>query len=413
MDTYKLALLVVGMIVLAAAVLPRWVAGRALSYPIIYLAAGAVLFSLPLGLPTPDPIAHGDVVEHLTEFVVIVALMSAGLKIDIPFAWSRWRTTWRLLGITMPLTIAAMALLGWAVLGLAPAAALLLAAALAPTDPVLASDIQLHGPNAGNDEDPVRFGLTSEAGLNDGLAFPFTNAAVLMALEGAAPGGWFVQWAAVDVVYRLAAGLVIGAVVGHALARFVFSRSAETPLAETMEGSVVLGVTLLSYAATELVNGYGFIAVFAAACALRAYERDHDYHKALHQFSEETERIVMAIVLVLLGGALARGLLAPLPLTGWVVALALILLVRPVAGWIGLIGHPILQSERATISFFGIRGIASLYYLSHGLNEAPFRQAELMWALVGAIVAMSVVVHGITATPVIDRLDDHRDVTTG
>lgn len=121
----------------------------------------------------------------------------------------------------------------------------------------------------------------------------------------------------------------------------------------------------------------------------------------------------MAIVLVLLGGALARGMLAPLPLTGWVVALALVLLIRPVAGWIGLTGLPILRSERATISFFGIRGIASLYYLSHGLNEARFPQAELMWAVIGAIVTMSVVVHGVAATPILDRLDDHRDLTTG
>ena len=104
MDTYKLALLVVGVIVMAAAILPRCVAGRAVSYPIVYLAADAVLFSLPLGLPAADPLVHGDVVERLTEFAIIGAIMSCGLTIDLPFSWSLWRPTWRLPGVTMPLS---------------------------------------------------------------------------------------------------------------------------------------------------------------------------------------------------------------------------------------------------------------------------------------------------------------------
>jgi NhaP-type Na+/H+ or K+/H+ antiporter len=413
MDTYKLALLVVGVIVMAAAVLPRWVAGRAVSYPIVYLAAGAVLFSLPLGLPAVDPLAHGDVVEHLTEFVIIVAIMSCGLKIDLPFSWSGWRPTWRLLAVTMPLSIVLVALLGLGFLGLHPAAALLLGAVLAPTDPVLASDVQLHGPGGGHDDDPVRFGLTSEAGLNDGLAFPFVNAAVLMALEGVSPGGWLGEWVAVDVLYRIAAATLIGAVVGRVLARFVFSRSAETPLAETMEGSVVLGVTLLSFAVTELAKGYGFVAVFVTACVLRGYEREHEYHKALHQFAEEIERIVMAVVVVLLGGAIVHGLLTPLPFAGWLLVAAVIVVVRPVGGWVGLTGSRLLPMERGAIAFFGIRGIGSLYYLSHGLNTAPFAEADLLWSVVGAVVAVSIVVHGVTASPVLDRLDRHRDGVRG
>lgn len=173
MELYKIGLAILGMAVLAAAVLPRLLENRPISFPIVYVGVGMGLFALPLGLPAPDPLSHGEFSERLTEFGVIVALMGAGLKLDRPPSLRGWMTTWRLLAITMPLTIAAVALLGWAV-GIAIPSAVLLGAVIAPTDPVLASDVQVDPPKEGT-TDEVRFGLTSEAGLNDGLAFPFTN----------------------------------------------------------------------------------------------------------------------------------------------------------------------------------------------------------------------------------------------
>jgi len=175
-EIYDIAMLVVGLAAFGVAGLPRVLGDRPLSFPIIYVGAGMVLFALPFGFVDPDPVEWSEATERLTEIGVIVALMSAGIGLNRELGWRSWASTWRLLAITMPLSIAAVAVLGWWWLGLTPAAAVLLGAVLAPTDPVLASDVQVGGPDE-EEEDEVRFALTSEAGLNDGLAFPFTNLA--------------------------------------------------------------------------------------------------------------------------------------------------------------------------------------------------------------------------------------------
>ncbi|MCW2830579.1 MAG: cation transporter, partial [Aeromicrobium sp.] len=185
--TTDLVYLLGGAALLLAVVLPYALRTAALSAPVVLLGVGALIGLLP-GVEDAafSPIAHRTFVEHLAEFTVIISLMGVGLALDRPLrltkpsSWRRWGAAWRMLALAMPLTIGAVALLGWWVMGLAPAAALLLGAVLAPTDPVLASDVQVAGPTtdeADEDEidetDEVRFALTSEAGLNDGLAFPF------------------------------------------------------------------------------------------------------------------------------------------------------------------------------------------------------------------------------------------------
>nr|BFE69514.1 hypothetical protein GCM10020092_028150 [Actinoplanes digitatis] len=179
MELSDLLFALFGVAALLAGILPRVLERRPLSMPIAFLALGMLVFALPIGLPEIDPIARPELTQHLTEVCVIVALMGAGLKIDRPLAGRRWSSTWRLLAVAMPVTIAAMALLGWWWAGLVPASALLLGAALAPTDPVLAAEVQVGEPTDEEDsEDEVRFALTSEAGLNDGLALPFVYAAI-------------------------------------------------------------------------------------------------------------------------------------------------------------------------------------------------------------------------------------------
>ena len=410
--------LVVGVAALLAGVLPRLVAGRPFSLPIVFLAMGAAIGALPFLSFTADPDQHLGFLEHLTEVTVIVALMGAGLGLDRPPGWTRWSNTWRLLGIAMPLTIAGVALLGSWVAGLAPAAALLLGAALAPTDPVLAGEVQVGEPASApvdaqdleRAEDEVRFGLTSEAGLNDALAFPFVYAAVLLATEGTDVGSWIVGWFAFEFAYKITIGVLIGVGVGWLLGKLTFSSTRHMlRLAEHREGSVALAATFLAYGLTEVLQGYGFLAVFVAAVAIRGSERFHDYHRELHHFIEQVERLLTVLVLLLLGMALSDGLLSTL---GWgEVALAalVLLVVRPLLAGIALRGSCGSRNERAAMAFFGVRGIGSIYYVAYALGAATFAQSDLVWGVVGLVVASSVVLHGTTAGPVMEALDRRKD----
>ncbi|RKN39353.1 cation:proton antiporter [Micromonospora endolithica] len=406
MEPVDLALAVFGVGALLAGILPRVLDRRPLSMPIAFLGLGMLIFALPTGLPKPDPLEHKEIATHLTEIGVIVALMGAGLKIDRPLSWARWSSTWRLLAIAMPLCIGATALLGWWWAGLVPAAALLLAAALAPTDPVLASDVQVGEPNAEEDaEDEVRFALTSEAGLNDGLAFPFVYAAIAIATTSLAPSAWIVDWLSVDVFWKVSAGVVGGWLIGWLLGKLFFRAPSEFRLARHSEGFLALAATFLAYGLVELIGGYGFLAVFVAARAIRSAERTSEFHGVLHDFAEQVERLLTVMLLLLFGGAVVGGLLAPLTWPAAAVGLALIFVVRPLFGWLSLRGAPGRPAEHWVISLFGIRGVGSFYYLAYATTKADFPQADLVWATVGLVVIVSVVVHGIAATPVMQLLD--------
>ncbi|MEU4568745.1 cation:proton antiporter [Micromonospora sp. NPDC023956] len=406
MEPVDVAFAVLGIGALLAGILPRMLEQRPLSMPIAFLGLGMLIFLLPTGLPVPDPLAHPAVATHLTEIGVIVALMGAGLKIDRSFGWRRWSSTWRLLAIAMPLCIAAVALLGWWWAGLVPAAALLLGAALAPTDPVLAADVQVGEPNDVEDsEDEVRFALTSEAGLNDGLAFPFVYAAIAIASTSLAPADWLAHWFTVDLLWKVGAGVAGGLLVGWLLGKLFFRAPSELRLARHAEGFLALAATFLAYGLVELIGGYGFLAVFVAARAIRSAERTHEFHTVLNDFAEQVERLLTVLLLLLFGGAVVGGLLAPLTWPAALVGLALIFVVRPLVGWLSLRGAPGRPAEHWVIASFGIRGVGSFYYLAYATTKADFPQADLVWATAGLVVIVSVVVHGVAATPVMQVLD--------
>ncbi|WP_405920661.1 cation:proton antiporter [Streptomyces longwoodensis] len=403
-----------GVGALLAAVLPRVLSGRPLSMPLVFLLCGIAVYLLPLPLPAIDPVDDRVVAEHVTEVVVIISLMGAGLALNRPVGWRRWGATWRLLGVTMPLTFLITAAVAWWLLDWPPAAALLLGAVLAPTDPVLASEVRVGEPTDDeDDEDDVRFALTSEAGLNDGLAFPLTYAAV--GLAAVAGSGWSAEWigpwVAQDLGYRCAVGVLVGLLMGKLLGWLFFrTRSRTLRLSQHREGFVSLGATFLAYGVTELAGGYGFLSVFVTACAIRAAERAHGYHNVLHDFMEQVERLLTAAVLFLLGAFIASGGLSALTWRGAVAACAVLLVIRPLAGWAGLLRSPLGSRERWVVAAFGVRGIGSLYYLAYALGHHGLAvpQREL-WAVVTFAVLASVVLHGITAGPVIARLDRLRD----
>lgn len=400
-----------GVAVFIAAVLPKLLRHMPFSMPMVFLGAGMGVFALVPTLPDPDPLAHSDFVTHLAEVCVIISLMGAGLALDRPVGRRRWATTWRLLGIAMPVCIVLLTLLGLWFLGLGLGAALLVAASLAPTDPVLASEVQVGEPadedEGAENEDEVRFGLTSEAGLNDGLAFPFVYLAIAISVVGSSPSAWFPQWFAVDVLWRLAVGLLLGFLVGKLLAKLFFSARVDSlRLSNHSEGFVALAATFLAYGITEMAEGYGFIAVFVCAVTIRAAEHTHGYHRILHSYVEQLERLLTVVILVLLGGAIARGLLEGIGWAELLVALAFLLLVRPLGGWVSLLGGKTGPRERIALSFFGIRGIGSLYYLAYALGKGEFDgQAQWLWSFVGLVVALSIVIHGATTSPLMNRLD--------
>jgi len=407
-QVYIIILCVFGAVVLLTAWLPMVLKEMPLSLPIVCVLIGVLIgYGVPGGEALP--LRYPEITLRLTEFVVIVALMGAGLKLDRPLGWRTWRITWRLLAITMPISIALIALVGHGLAGLPLVSALLLAALLAPTDPVLASDVQV-GPPGSGEEDDVRFGLTSEAGLNDGLAFPFTNLAIAAAAGGlAAAPEWLGDWALEDVLWKLAAGVAVGWLVGKMLGLLAFRLPHRAQLSRTGDGFVSLGITCLSYGLTELAQGYGFLAVFVTALALRHEERSHEFHETLHEFAEQLERLLMMVVLVLFGIALEGGLLDALTWSGAAAGLLVLLVIRPAAGLAGMAYSGLPRDERLILSFYGIRGIGSFYYLAYALDEAPFEGATQLWALTAFIVLTSIVLHGVTVTAVIGHMDRARN----
>lgn len=408
-DPYILILTGAGLLIALVAWLPLALKRLPLSLPIVCIGIGAAIFLLPQVTLRPLPYRYPEITERFAEFVVIIALMGAGLKIDRVFGWRRWSITWRLLAITMPLGIVAIAALGMEVLGLPLAVALLLAASLAPTDPVLAADVQVGPPKTG-DEDEVRFGLTSEAGLNDGAAFPFVHLAVLLAVALPVGKPWVAEWLTYRVLWEIAGGIVGGWLVGRAFGWLTFHIPAETKLARTGDGLIAISATLVSYGLTEIVHVYGFLAVFVTALTFRSAHRDHEFQDEMHAITEQIERLAMMVLLILFGGALVSGLLTPITSVDVVVAFAVLLVIRPVTGWIGLLGWAGDRDEKLTLSFFGIRGVGSIYYLAYGINHMPVADAEHLWAIVGLIILLSILLHGLTVTPIMRSLDERRGV---
>ena len=409
-DIYEVALLVGGLTALLAAWVPTYTSTRPLSLPLVLVVLGAILFLLPLGLPAIDPSQSAGFVERITEIGVLVSLMGAGLKIDRPFGWSAWSSTIRMLLVGMPLSILAATVLGFWAMGLTAAGALLLGSVLAPTDPVLAADVQVGEPAVGEEadldqEDEVRFTLTSEAGLNDALAFPFVYAAIRLNDDGASLSQ-LAGWVAVDVFYRLGIGLAVGILIGWLIGRISFSPPGVLRgLAESPQGFVAVAAMLLAYGAAEVVGGYGFLAVFVSAVVIRSSERRHEFHRHLHVFVEQSEKLLVVGLLVLLGGSLVGGVMSELTWRAVAVSLVIVLVVRPFAGFVALIGSPIGSTERAAIAVFGIKGIGSLYYVAYAMHGHSFDDGGLIWATVATVVVLSIVIHGVTATPAMALVD--------
>ena len=394
-------------------ILPGLLRNKLVSLPIIYVVFGYVIFNLPLDLPLMNPEdarLDRQLMEYITEFIVIVSLAATGLKLDRPPSFKNYAVGIYLLGIAMPLTIAAVALLAYYWLGLAPASAILLGAVLAPTDPVLAANVQVGPPNEDVPEDDVRFGLTLEAGLNDGLAFPFVYLAIAL-VDAPVWQDAVMTWAWWDFGYRIAMGVILGILIGRLLSYLFYlyrDKMAELRDTQVEEGFFVLAATLLTYSLTEIAEGYGFLAVFVASVVSRRRRDDHESKEAeieTYEAADQVEQAVLGIFLIAFGGIIATGGLYDLTLPGALLGIALLLVIRPLAGLISFLPSSYPWVEKVAISYFGIRGVGSLYYLAYAHNSEAFPEIDGVWSIVNFTMLVSIFLHGVTVKPIIRWVD--------
>ncbi|HIG76345.1 MAG TPA: sodium:proton antiporter [Bacteroidetes bacterium] len=423
---FSLWFVVAGALLTLVALLGTALKRLPLSAAQVYLLVGLAIGPLGIGLLVFDPIEHAEVLEKLSEIAVILSLFAAGLKLRTPLTDGRWRLPLRLATISMSVTVGLVAVAGHFLLGLPWGAAVLLGAVLAPTDPVLASDVQIRDPD---DRDRLRFSLTGEAGFNDGAAFPFVMLGLgLLGLRDLGEWGW--RWVAVDGVWAIFGGIAIGWLLGRGVGRLVVHLRRQHREAVGADDFLALGLIALSYGVALLAHTYAFLAVFAAGLALRYEERRHTGEKPTEEvealakkaeqeevvmdetsapawmatavlgFAEQAERIG-AVVLVVLVGALMTSASWTWPTLAFVALFFLV--IRPLAVGVGLLGTRTSGLQRGLIAWFGIRGIGSVYYLMyaevHGVYDL-FSGAIL--SVVLTTIAASVVLHGLSVTPVME-----------
>jgi len=383
-----------------------------LSTAMLYLGVGVALSPAWLGAADLRMLTAAPMLERLTEAVVLISLFTSGLKLSAGLHDRRWLPPLRLALLSMLISVAAVTLIGTWLLGLSLGAAVLLGGILAPTDPVLASDVQVAD---AADRDSLRFALTGEGGLNDGTAFPVVMLGLgLLGLHEIGEFGW--RWVAVDLLWASSVGLAIGALLGSSLGRLVLYLRRQHKEAVGYDNFLALGLIGLSYGLALQCHAYGFLAVFAAGVALRRVE-----HKAAMQavtlavtqagtqavpdapanamlgFNEQLDRIGEVCAVIVIG--LLLWAVQWQHASWWFVA-ALLLAVRPASVALGLAGAHILPAQRRLIGWFGIRGVGSLFYLAYAINHGiDPALAEVLTALVLSVVAASIVVHGISVTP--------------
>lgn len=405
MESHYLTLASIGLATLIMAWLPSISKRIKISFPILLLIIGFVLFYLGAPLQWPDPLWGDFELMYFSEAIVIIALMGAGLKIGSVFSMSSWKRPLLLIFVTMPISMAAAYFLGIYFLAFSVPSSLLLAAILAPTDPVLAAEVQLDEPTREKEpEDKRRFTLTTEAGLNDGMAFPFTYLAVMVAQAG----GWaalnFSNWFWDKLLLKILIGVVLGFIIGR-LIGYLLDRLHIVTGIKTFDGFVSLSLTLMTYGVTEILHGYGFLAVFVVGLTMRYYEKiSGDYKKKMHDFIHEIERLLLTVWVILFGGAIINGVLSLTDWRGILFAFVFILIIRPLAGLIGLIGVKDPIKTKLAISFLGIRGIGSVFYLAWAFVQYDnFENKYELYGITFYIILISIVVHGLTAPSIIEH----------
>lgn len=427
--TFTLACIVAGALLIAMTLGGSFIARLPLSSAMLYLGVGVAISPIGLALVKLDAMKNALLLERLTEVAVLVSLFTCGMKLEFRWRDGRWRIPVQLATVSMLLTVAAVTALGVYMLNLPLGAAVLLGAILAPTDPVLASDVQVSNPG---DRDRLRFGLTGEGGLNDGTAFPFVMLGLgLLGLHELGDGGW--RWWAVDVAWAVAGGLALGWLLGTLVGRAILYLRMRHREALGSDEFIALGLIGLTYGLALLSHTYGFLAVFAAGLALRRIDEPHvrpqapapaddgaqalspaeqeasgaeapaHMMRAVERFNSQLESFVEVAIVLAVGVLVATTRFRTEVL--WFIPV-LFLVIRPAAVYLGLLGTPVKGTQRRLIGWFGIRGIGSLYYLLYAINHHIERAlAQQLLSITLAVVVASVVAHGVSVTPLMKRYE--------
>jgi len=408
-------LIAIGGLLVAMYATSHIVARLPVSPALLYFAVGLALGPWGFDWLHPDPEANAELLERACELALVVSLFVTGSAVGSTLRVSRWRAPVRLASVSMLVTIALVALFAHVVLGFGAGAALFLAAALAPTDPVLASEVQVAD---ASDRDRLRFALTGEAGLNDGAALPFVlTGLALVPVEPLVPGSTLV-WIA-SVTWGVLGGLALGAAAGLVTGRWLLRRTKDGVKSDTAEPFLGLGLVAVVYGSAMPLHLYGFLAVFAASAALqwtvagegRAQIATGDAQAAapiegLQRFNADLERLLEFAIVIVAGALFAA---SDVPLEAIAVAAVLFLVVRPLSVFIGLRGTPLGREQLALAAWFGIRGVGSLYYaffaVAHGWRGEEAGRAV---GIVLGVVAISIFVHGISVTPLMSAYERRR-----
>ena len=422
LDTFTLGCIVVGVLLVVMTLGGSFISRLPLSAAMLYLGVGIAIGPWGWGLIKLDAFKNVTILERLTEVALLISLFTAGMKLELPLKDKRWRIPVQLATVSMLVTVAAITALGVWVLDLPLGGAVLLGAILAPTDPVLASDVQVANPG---DRDRLRFGLTGEGGLNDGTAFPFVVLGLgLLGLHDLGEYGW--RWWTLDVLWAVAGGLGLGYALGTSVGRAILYLRVRHREALGSDEFIALGLIALTYGLALASLTYGFLAVFAAGLALRRVDEpalpalpSGSVHltpptpptaqapaqmmRAVQRFNSQLERFAEVAMVLAVGVLLATVKFRSEVL--WFVPV-LFLVIRPLSVGAGLLGTQVTGAQRWLMGWFGIRGIGSLYYLlyaiSHGIQPAL---AQELLSITLAVVVASVVAHGISVTPLMQRYE--------
>ena len=429
---FTLACIIVGVVLIAKTMGSSFIGRQPISAAMLYLGVGIAIGPWGFNLLRLNAFTDVVLLERLTEVALLVSLFTAGMKLELPLNDRRWRLPVQLASISMVLTVGAIAAVGVFVMGMPVGAAVLLGGILAPTDPVLASDVQVA--NAG-DRDRVRFGLTGEGALNDGSAFPFVMLGLgLLGLHELGEGGW--RWWAVDVLWSVVGGLGLGYLMGAIVGRAILYLRVRHREALGSDEFIALGLIALSYGVALLFHTYGFLAVFAAGLALRRIDQHIDERpsapltallpeqaevgepqtsetkapatlmRAVQRFNSQLESFA-EVAIVLAVGALLSTVHFRLEVL-WFTPL-LFLVIRPMAVFAGVIGTGVQRPQRRLMAWFGIRGIGSIYYLLYAIRQDIEKDlAERLLSLTIAVVVASVIAHGVSVTPMMRQYEKRK-----